>query len=280
MTHGPFGLCYGKPRSAPYPLSPTLSPRVSLKDPTHRRSVMLLIPSIEIKGGKCLAPGKASGAAFSEDPAALARQWVKAGARRLHLSDLDSASGKAVNAAAVEKVVAACPEVPVQVGGGVRSEEGVAAYIEAGAHFVVLGMRALTTPHFVNDLCLEFPGHIIVGLEARDGKLASEGWSKLSDNDAAKAAEHLQREGAAAIVYAEAGGKGMDGTCIEGASELARAVAIPVIAASGVTTLADVRKLCAPAGEGVMGAILGQALYEGVLDLTAAQKLADSLAVT
>ena len=241
---------------------------------------MLLIPSIEIKGGKCLRPGKGAGAS-SDDPAALAQQWVKAGARRLHIVDLDSAtSGKAANAAAVEKVVAACPEVPVQVGGGVRSEEGVAAYIEAGAHFVVLGMRALTTPHFVNDLCLEFPGHIIVGLEARDGKLASEGWSKLSDNDAAKAAEHLQREGAAAIVYAEAGGKGMDGTCIEGASELARAVAIPVIAASGVTTLADVRKLCAPAGEGVMGAILGQALYEGVLDLTAAQKLADSLAVT
>jgi phosphoribosylformimino-5-aminoimidazole carboxamide ribotide isomerase len=239
---------------------------------------MLLIPSIDIKGGKCLAPGKASGAAFSEDPAALARQWVKAGARRLHLADLDSGSGKAANAAAVEKVVAACPEVPVQVSGGVRSEEGVAAYIEAGAHFVVLGMRALTTPHFVNDLCMEFPGHIIVGLEARDGKLASEGWSKLSDNDAAKAAEHLQREGAAAIVYAQAAGKGMDAGCIEGAAELARAVAIPVIAAAGVTTLADVRKLCAPSGEGLLGAILGQALYEGALDLTAAQKLADSLA--
>jgi len=241
---------------------------------------MLLIPSIELKGGKCLRPGTASAAAFSDDPATLARQWVKAGARRLHLADLDSANGKAVNAAAVEKIVAACPEVPVQVSGGVRSEEGVAAYIEAGAHFVVLGMRALITPHFVNDLCLEFPGHIIVGLEARGGKLASEGWSKLSDNDPAKAGEHLQREGAAALVYAETSGKGgsMDGNCIEGAALLAQAVAIPVIAAGGVATLADVRKLCTPATEGLMGAILGQALYEGALDLSAAQKLADSLA--
>lgn len=241
---------------------------------------MLLIPSIELKGGKCLRPGKASATAFSDDPATLAQQWVKAGARRLHLADLDSANGKAVNAAAVEKVVAACPEVPVQVSGGVRSEEAVAAYIEAGAHFVVLGMRALTTPHVVNDLCLEFPGHIIVGLEVRGGKLASEGWSKLSDNDPAKAAEHLQREGAAALVYAETSAKGgsVDGACIEGAAELARAVAIPVIAAGGVATLADVRKLCTPATEGLLGAIMGQALYEGGLEFGAAQKLADTLA--
>jgi phosphoribosylformimino-5-aminoimidazole carboxamide ribotide isomerase len=232
---------------------------------------MLLIPSIELKGGKCLH-------AQSGDAAELARQWIKAGARRLHVVDVDSAaSGKPVNVAQVKQIVAASAEVPVQVGGGMRSEETVAAYIESGVDFVVLGARAMTTPHFVNDLCLEYPGHIVVSLDVKAGKIAAEGWSKFADNDVIEVGQHFQREGAAAIVHTELGNGASSAQHIEAAALLARAITIPVIAGNGVATLADVRKLCAADGEGLLGAILGTALYDGALDLAAAQKLADSL---
>src|SRR5579859_1754649 len=148
---------------------------------------MLLIPSMELKGGKCVRhkPGKTNETTpYADDPVALARRWVKAGARRLHLTDLDSlSSGKPAHAALAREIVAACPGVPVQVGGGMRSEETVIPYIEAGVDFVVLSTRAATAQHLVNDLCLEYPGHIIVSLEAKDGKVAAEGWSKLADTD-------------------------------------------------------------------------------------------------
>ncbi|MGE5623950.1 MAG: HisA/HisF-related TIM barrel protein [Bacillota bacterium] len=239
---------------------------------------MLLIPAIEIKGGKCVRHGKAKdNAAYSDDPAAMARQWVKAGARRLHLVDVDSlVTGKPSQAPSVEKVVAACPGVQVQVSGGMKSEESVQAYMDAGASFVVLGIRAVTTPHLVNDLCLEFPGHIIVGLESKDGKVSTEGWSKLADADVNGAAEHFQREGAAAILHTALGCSAVDGAQVQAAAALARAIAIPVIAAGGVARLEDVRTLCA-AGQELLGALVAEPLQDG-LDLAAAQKLADSLA--
>lgn len=244
---------------------------------------MLLIPSLDLKGGKCVrrkpgAPKEFS--AYADDPVAVARKWIDAGARRLHVTDLDGLdSGKATQGAVIRKLVEAFPQVPIQVGGGMRSEESVAVYIDAGAAYIVLGTRAATAPHFVNNLCLEYPGHVIVGLDGKGGKVAAEGWSKLADNKVVEAAEHFQREGAAAIVYTELGANGApNGSCVQAASELARGIAIPVIAAAGVGSLDDVRSLCADGGEGLLGAIVGEALYAGSLDLAAAQKLADSLA--
>ena len=233
---------------------------------------MLLIPALDLKDGKQARPKGAVG-----DAVVAAQAWVKAGARRLHVNDLDStASGKPAQAALVKRIVAACPGVPVQVGGGMRSEEAVSAYIEAGADFVVLGTRAVTAPHLVNDLCLEFPGHIIVSLDTRDGKVATEGWSKFADAGVAEVAEHFQRDGVAAILFNPVGGT-TNGACVSAAAELARAIAIPVLVAGGVATLEDVRALCKHAGEDLMGAVLGAALDDG-LDLAQAQKLADSLA--
>ena len=233
---------------------------------------MLLIPALDLKDGKQV---RRNGAA--SDPVAAAQAWVKAGARRLHLNDLDSAaSGKPAQAALVKRIVAACPGVPVQVGGGMRSEEAVSTYIEAGADFVVLGTRAVTAPHLVNDLCLEFPGHIIVSLDTKDGKLATEGWSKFADAGVTEVAEHFQREGVAAILFNPVGAAG-NGACVSAAAELARAIAIPVLVAGGVASLEDVRSLCKHAGEDLMGAVVGAALDDG-LDLAQAQKLADSLA--
>ena len=245
---------------------------------------MLLIPSLELKGGKCVrkpagaAAGKAAlPVAYADDPAAEAAKWVKAGARRLQVVDLDSLTfGKPVHAPVVQRIVAACPGVPVQVAGGMRSEEAVLAYIEAGADFVVLGMRALTSAHFVNDLCLEYPGHIVVALDVKDGKVATEGgWSKHAHADVPQAAEHFQREGVAAIVYCTVGADSK--AYVESAAALGRAIATPVIAAGGVEKLDDVKGLCTIAGEDLYGVIVSDALHNG-FDFAAAQKLADSLA--
>ena len=238
---------------------------------------MLLIPSLELKGGKCVR--KPSGKAppkphenVADDPVTQAQQWVKAGAKRLQVTDLDSMStGKAAQAALVQRIVAACPGVPVQVAGGVKSEEAVLAYIEAGADFVVLGMRALTAAHLVNDLCLEYPGHIVVALDVKDGKVATEGgWSKFAHADLAGVADHFQREGVAAIVYCNAGGdhKGS----VRPAAELGRAITTPVIAAGGIGSLDDVRKAAAEAGDDLLGVIVDDALHDG-LDLAAAIRL-------
>lgn len=242
---------------------------------------MLLIPSLELKGGKCVRKGPLVGgkptppATYSDDPVAQAQKWVKAGARRLQVLDHDSTiSGKAAQAALVQRIVAACPGVPVQVAGGIRSEEGVLPYIEAGADFVVLGMRAITSAHLVNDLCLEYPGHIVVAMDVRDGKVAaSGGWSKFAHADMAEVAEHFQREGVAAIVFCPVGDAK---DCITSAATLSRGIATPVIAAAGVDKLEDVKRLCAEAGEDLFGVIVSEALHDG-LDFAAAQKLADSL---
>jgi phosphoribosylformimino-5-aminoimidazole carboxamide ribotide isomerase len=248
---------------------------------------MLLIPSLELKGGKCVRKPAAAPAAktpakshervpYADDPVAEAARWVKAGARRLQIVDLDSLTfGKPVHAPLVQRIVAACPGVPVQVAGGMRSEEAVLAYIEAGADFVVLGMRALTSAHLVNDLCLEYPGHIVVAMDVKDGKVATEGgWSKLADADMSEAAEHFQREGVAAIVFCDIGADNK--AYIESAAALGRAIATPVIAAAGVDKLEDVKSLCAAAGEDLFGVLVCEPLHDG-FNFAAGQKLADSL---
>lgn len=244
---------------------------------------MLLIPAIDIKDGKCvrLRQGRMDDdKVYSEDPVAMARRWVQAGARRLHIVDLNGATkGKPVNAEIVHRICEACPDIPIQVGGGIRDEDTIQQYLDAGVSFVILGTKAVTAPHFVADVCMEFPSHIIVGLDVKDGKVAIEGWSKLSRHDAVDLAQQFEQDGVSAIIFTDISRDGMlNGVNIDSTVAFARELAIPVIASGGMTNLDDVRKLCAVEGEGVTAAITGRAIYEGTIDFAEAQKLADSLA--
>lgn len=244
---------------------------------------MLLIPAIDLKDGKCvrLRQGRMEDeTVFSDDPLEVAGRWVEAGARRLHLVDLNGAfAGKPVNAAVIRRIAAAYPDLPIQVGGGIRDEETVQAYLDAGVSFVIIGTKAVSTPHFVNDLCMEFPGHVLVGLDAREGKVAIDGWSKLSHHNVIEVAQRFERDGVEAIIYTDIGRDGMmNGPNIEATAELARAITIPVIASGGITRLEDIRALCDVASEGIMGAVIGRALYEGTVDLAEGQRIADEFA--
>ena len=242
---------------------------------------MLLIPAIDLKDGKCvrLRQGRMEDeTVFADDPLEMAQKWVDAGARRLHLVDLNGAfAGKPVNAEVIHRIAATFPELPIQVGGGIRDEDTVQAYLDAGVQYVIIGTKAVSTPHFVNDLCLEFPGHIIVGLDAKDGKVAIDGWSKLSHHSVIDLARRFEDDGVEAIVYTDIGRDGMmKGVNVEATAELANAISIPVIASGGVSSLDDIRALAARADEGIMGAIIGRALYEGSIDLAEANRLVDA----
>ena len=239
---------------------------------------MLLIPAIDLKGGKCvrLRQGRMDDdTVFSDDPVAIAGRWVAAGAKRLHLVDLDGAfAGKPVNAGVIREIAAAFPDLPIQVGGGIRDEETIEAYLAAGVQFVIIGTKAVNAPHFVGDVCTEFPGHIIVGLDAKDGKVAIDGWSKLSHHDVIDMAQHFERDGVEAIIYTDISRDGMmQGVNVEATRRLAQAISIPVIASGGVTNLDDLHALKAAQSDGIMGAILGRALYEGTIDLAEANAL-------
>ena len=216
---------------------------------------------------------------YSDDPVAFARKWVAAGARRLHIVDLNGASsGKPVNSGIIHEIVDTCPDVPIQVGGGIRDEDTIQKYLDAGVRYVILGTKAVTAPHFVSDVCLEFPGHIIVALDVRDGKVAIDGWSKLSRHDAVDLAQQFETDGVETIVYTDIGRDGMmTGLNVTATVDFARELAIPVIASGGVTDLDDIRALCDVHTEGINGAITGRAIYEGTLDFSQAQSLADEL---
>ena len=241
---------------------------------------MLVIPAIDLKDGKCvrLRQGRMEETSvYSDDPVAMAQHWVEAGARRLHVVDLNGAiQGKPVNIEVIHRIAESLPEVPIQVGGGIRNEDTIQDYLDAGVRYVIIGTKAVTHPHFVSDMCMEFPGHIVVGLDVREGKLATEGWSKLSHHDVVDLAQRLAQEGVAAIIHTDIGRDGMlQGMNIEATVSLAREVAVPVIASGGITHLDDIRALCRVAHEGIEGAITGRALYEGMLDFREAQCLAD-----
>jgi phosphoribosylformimino-5-aminoimidazole carboxamide ribotide isomerase len=244
---------------------------------------MLLIPAIDLKDGKCvrLRQGRLEDSTvFSDDPVAMATRWVAAGARRLHVVDLDGAfTGQPVNAQVIRRITDAFPDLPIQVGGGIRTEKTVETYLDAGVRFVIIGTRAVKDPHFISDLCLEYPGHVIVGLDARDGKLAVDGWSKLSKHDVIDMAQIFERDGVEAIVYTDIGRDGMmQGVNAQATVELARAISIPVIASGGISSMDDIRALWQVRQDGIMGAIIGRALYEGDIDLAAAQRWVDSMA--
>ncbi|HWQ95413.1 MAG TPA: 1-(5-phosphoribosyl)-5-[(5-phosphoribosylamino)methylideneamino]imidazole-4-carboxamide isomerase [Gammaproteobacteria bacterium] len=243
---------------------------------------MLLIPAIDLKDGKCvrLRQGRMDDdTVFSDDPLAVADRWVKAGARRLHIVDLNGATaGRPVNAEVIHRIVKAHPELPIQVGGGIRDEDTIQSYLDAGVHYAIIGTKAVNAPHFVADVCMEFPGHIMVGLDAKDGKVAIDGWSKLSNHDVIDLAQRFEKDGVEAIIYTDISRDGMmGGVNIEATVALARAITIPVIASGGVTNLDDIRALCKVADEGIMGAVVGRAIYEGTLDFKEGQKLADKL---
>ncbi len=241
---------------------------------------MLLIPAIDLKEGQCvrLRQGRMEDdTVFSSDPVAVAARWVEVGARRLHLVDLDGAfAGKPKNKEVIRAIAEAFPDLPIQVGGGIRDEATVEAYLDAGVKYVIIGTKAVTTPGFISDLCVSFPGHIIVGLDAKDGKVATEGWSKLSHHDVIDMAQHFERDGVEAIIYTDISRDGMmQGVNVEATVRLAQAVRIPVIASGGVTSMTDIERLCAVTDEGVAGVVIGRALYEGGLDLKEAQAYVD-----
>jgi phosphoribosylformimino-5-aminoimidazole carboxamide ribotide isomerase len=243
---------------------------------------MLLIPAIDLKNGKCvrLRQGKMDDETiFSDDPVSVARRWADAGARRLHIVDLDGAeAGAPRNREVISEIVQACPDLPIQVGGGIRDEDTVQEYLLTGVRYVIIGTKAVTAPHFVADICVEFPGRILVGLDAKNGKVATDGWSKLSNHDVIDLAQHFQSDGIEGIIYTDIGRDGMlSGVNIEATVRLARSLKIPVYASGGITNEDDIRKLCAVAEEGVAGAITGRAIYEGTLDFESANKLAISL---
>jgi phosphoribosylformimino-5-aminoimidazole carboxamide ribotide isomerase len=242
---------------------------------------MLLIPAIDLKDGACvrLRQGEMDDSTvYSEDPAATARRWLDAGAHRLHIVDLNGAfAGKPVNDAAIRAITAEAGEVPVQLGGGIRDLETIEAHLNAGISYVILGTAAVRNPGFVRQAATEFPGHVMVGLDARDGKVAVEGWSKMTGHDVTDLAAKFEDYGVEAIVYTDIGRDGMlSGPNVEATGALARALRIPVIASGGIHTLDDIRALKAIEADGVSGAITGRAIYEGTLDFAEANQLAET----
>src|SRR5687767_12461044 len=233
---------------------------------------MLIIPAIDLKDGKCvrLKQGVMNDATvFSDDPTATARQWLEQGARRLHLIDLNgAAAGRPKNESAIKAIAAAVGDkVPIQLGGGIRDLDTIEQYLDAGVGFVIIGTAAVKTPGFLHDACTAFAGHVMVGLDAKEGKVAVDGWSKMTGHDVVDLAKKFEDYGAEAVIYTDIGRDGMlNGVNIEATVKLAQALTMPVIASGGIANLDDVKALCAVQGEGIQGAITGRAVYQGTLD--------------
>ncbi|MBK1703242.1 1-(5-phosphoribosyl)-5-[(5-phosphoribosylamino)methylideneamino]imidazole-4-carboxamide isomerase [Halochromatium glycolicum] len=240
---------------------------------------MLLIPAIDLKDGRCvrLRQGRMEDeTVFADDPVEVAARWVADGAQRLHLVDLNGAfAGEPVNGDAIRAIAAAFPGLPIQVGGGIRDERTIGAYLEAGVHWCIIGTQAVKEPELVARACRAFPGHLIVGLDAKGGQVAINGWAEVTAFRVEELSARFQDDGVDAIVYTDIGRDGMlSGPNIEATKQLAEAIEIPVIASGGITNIDDVRALAAVADSGIIGAITGRAIYEGTLDFAAGQRLA------
>ncbi|MDQ2989851.1 MAG: 1-(5-phosphoribosyl)-5-[(5-phosphoribosylamino)methylideneamino]imidazole-4-carboxamide isomerase [Pseudomonadota bacterium] len=252
---------------------------------------MLLIPAIDLKDGHCVRLKQGDmelATVFSEDPAEMALHWLKKGARRLHLVDLNGAfAGKPKNESAVKSILQVVQEfaadneideIPVQLGGGIRDLDTIERYLDNGISYIIVGTAAVKNPGFLHDACGAFPGNIIVGLDAKDGKVATDGWSKMSGHEVIDLAKKFEAYGVESIIYTDIGRDGMmGGVNIEATVKLAQSVRIPIIASGGVHNLKDVEDLCAVQDEGIEGVICGRSIYEGTLDLTSAQVRADEL---
>jgi len=244
---------------------------------------MLIIPAIDLKDGKCvrLRQGAMDDVTvFSDDPAATARHWLEQGARRLHVVDLNgAAAGRPRNEGAIRAIADAVgAEMEIQLGGGIRNLDTIEQYLDDGVSFVIIGTAAVKTPGFLHDACTAFGGHVLVALDAKGGKVAVDGWSKMTGHDVGDLARKFQDYGVEGIIYTDIGRDGMlTGVNIDATVALARKLTVPIIASGGVTDLECVRALCAVESEGIVGAITGRAVYQGTLDFAAAQKLADEL---
>ena len=244
---------------------------------------MILIPAIDLKDGHCVRLKQGDmdqSTTFGEDPAAMALMWVEQGARRLHLVDLNGAfAGKPQNYAAIKSILKAVgDDIPVQLGGGIRDLDTIEKYIDGGLRYVIIGTAAVKNPGFLKDACTAFGGHIIVGLDARDGKVATDGWSKLTRHEVVDLARKFEDWGVESIIYTDIGRDGMlSGINVEATVRLAQALSIPVIASGGLSNMTDIEQLCAVESEGVEGVICGRAIYSGDLDFAVAQRRADEL---
>ncbi|MCK0713356.1 1-(5-phosphoribosyl)-5-[(5-phosphoribosylamino)methylideneamino]imidazole-4-carboxamide isomerase [Chromohalobacter sarecensis] len=246
---------------------------------------MLVIPAIDLKDGQCvrLKQGRMDDSTtYGDDPVAMAARWVETGARRLHLVDLNGAfEGQPVNAEAVTAIARAYPELPIQIGGGIRTAATIEAYLEAGVSYVIIGTQAVKQPAFVTEMCRAFPGRVIVGLDAREGYVATDGWAEVSTLKAVDLAKRFADDGVTSIVYTDIARDGMmQGVNIAATAELAREGGLPVIASGGVTHLGDIGALLEVEHEGILGAITGRAIYEGKLDVAEAQRLCDAAPAT
>jgi phosphoribosylformimino-5-aminoimidazole carboxamide ribotide isomerase len=246
---------------------------------------MLLIPAIDLKDGQAvrLKQGDMDQSTVFGEPAAMARQWLERGARRLHLVDLNGAfAGKQKNDAAIKSILKEVQsfggDIPVQLGGGIRDLDTIERVLDQGISYVIIGTAAVKNPGFLKDACTAFGGHIIVGLDAKDGKVATEGWSKITGHEVVDLAKKFEDYGVEGVIYTDIGRDGMlSGINIEATVKLAQALSIPVIASGGLSNIQDIEALCAVEGEGVEGVICGRAIYSGDLDFAAAQKRADEL---
>ena len=243
---------------------------------------MLIIPAIDLKDGQCVRLRQGlmdDSTVFSDDPVAMAARWVEAGCRRLHLVDLNGAfAGAPVNGEVVTAIAAAYPDLPIQIGGGIRNLDTIEHYVRAGVSYVIIGTKAVKEPAFVAEACTAFPGKVIVGLDAKDGLVATDGWAEVSDVKATDLAKRFEADGVSAIVYTDIARDGMmQGVNVQATLTMAQASSIPVIASGGITDIDDLRALLAVSDSGICGAITGRAIYEGTLDVAQAQRLCDGV---
>lgn len=244
---------------------------------------MLIIPAIDLKDGKCVRLRQGlmdDSTVYGDDPVQMAARWVEAGCRRLHLVDLNGAfDGKPINGEAVTAIAKAYPDLPIQIGGGIRNLQTIEHYIDAGVNYLIIGTKAVKEPEFVSEACKAFPGHIIVGLDAKDGLVATDGWAEVSDIKATELAKRFEQDGVESIVYTDIARDGMmQGVNVEQTVTMAQASSIKVIASGGITNMDDIKALQAVADQGILGAITGRAIYEGTLDVAAAQTYCDEAA--
>lgn len=241
---------------------------------------MLLIPAIDIKEGKCVRLRQGlmeDSTVFSDSPLAMADKWVELGAKRIHLVDLDGAfAGKPANASIINEIAKKHPNVPIQIGGGIRDENTIKAYLDAGVEYVIIGTRAANEPQFISDIASEFAQHLIIGLDAKDGMVAVDGWAKMTNHNVIDLAQRFEDDGVQAIIYTDIARDGMmQGVNIEATKALAEAVKIPIIASGGVTNMNDLIELQKIAKSGVSGVITGRAIYEGSLNFAEGQRYLD-----